>query len=238
MVSDLFCLPTKGLGGAAAWKAPDTNGKPPSPRDQCTITCCLERFLVVVGGAGPAPAPAADGSMQVLDEIGLLDLPTLTWSTRKAPPLRRLTLHPSPDPSPNLDPTPSPSPSPTPNQAPPLRRLGHAAGYACGRLLIFGGRDAVGKNKVSGILPPGVEAEPVHSLASLKCSDFPQQAALHFPGDNNMFVQVKTSPSLNRLQNQLSLEAWVKPAGFVTGAPVACKASASAPLGTALGFQP
>ena len=176
--------------------------------------------------------------MQVLDEIGLLDLPTLTWSTRKAPPLRHLTLHPSPDPSPNLDPTPSPSPGPTPNQAPPLRRLGHAAGYACGRLLIFGGRDAVGKNKVSGILPPGVEAEPVHSLASLKCSDFPQQAALHFPGDNNMFVQVKTSPSLNRLQNQLSLEAWVKPAGFVTGAPVACKASASAPLGTALGFQP
>ena len=56
----------------------------------------------------------------------------------------------------------------------------------------------------------------MHSLASLKCSDFPQQAALHFPGDNNMFVQVKTSPSLNRLQNQLSLEAWVKPAGFVT----------------------
>ena len=53
----------------------------------------------------------------------------------------------------------------------------------------------------------------MHSLASLKCSDFPQQAALHFPGDNNMFVQVKTSPSLNRLQNQLSLEAWVKPAG-------------------------
>ena len=71
MVSDLFCLPTKGLGGAAAWKAPDTNGKPPSPRDQCTITCCLERFLVVVGGAGPAPAPAADGSMQVLDETDL-----------------------------------------------------------------------------------------------------------------------------------------------------------------------
>eukprot|EP00964_Phaeocystis_antarctica_P046276 scaffold26721_cov45-Phaeocystis_antarctica.AAC.1 len=167
--------------------------------------------------------------MQVLDEIGLLDLPTLTWSTRKAPPLRHLTLHPSPDPSPSLDPSPSPSPtpnqapplrhltlhpspdpspnldpspspspspspdqapplrrltlhpspdpspnldpspsrsrsrSPTPNQAPPLRRLGHAAGYACGRLLIFGGRDAVGKNKVSGILPPGVEAEPVHS---------------------------------------------------------------------------
>ena len=33
----------------------------------------------------------------------------------------------------------------------------------CGRLLIFGGRDAVGKNKVSGVLPPGVEAEPVHS---------------------------------------------------------------------------
>ncbi len=44
-----------------------------------------------------------------------------------------------------------------------------------------------------------------------------------------MFAQVKASPSLNRLQNQLSLEAWVKPSGFTTNAPVACKASASAP---------
>ena len=204
VVSDLFCLPTRGLGGAAAWKAPDTRGKPPAPREQCTITCCLGRFLVVVGGVGPAAAPAPEDSWQDLDEIGILDLPSLTWSTRKV--------------------------------AAPLRRLGHAAGYACGRLLIFGGRDATGKNKNSGVRPPGVEAEPVHTLAALRCADFPQHAALAFSGDNSMFAQVKTSPSLNRLQNQLSLEAWVKPSGFATNAPVACKASASAPTGTALGF--
>ena len=76
----------------------------------------------------------------------------------------------------------------------------------------------------------------MHTLAELRCCDFPQHAALAFPADNTMFAQVKTSPSLNRLQNQLSLEAWVKPSGFATNAPVACKASASAPTGTALGF--
>ena len=42
---------------------------------------------------------------------------------------------------------------------------------------------------------PSTNLPQVHTLASLKCSDFPQQAALHFPGDNNMFVQVRGAQS-------------------------------------------
>merc|ERR1740124_720326 len=116
--------------------------------------------------------------------------------------------------------------------------------YACGKLLIFGGRDAKHKMGLVPPVPPGGNAaskladgtHPVHSLASLQCSNFPQRAALHLPGDSAMHVQVKAAPSLQRLQNCISLEAWVKPAGFATGAPIACKAASSAPSATALGF--
>ena len=52
--------------------------------------------------------------------------------------------------------------------SPVVQRVGHAAGYACGSLYVFGGTD--GTSAVSSIL-------------KLRCSQFPQQSALLFDGD-------------------------------------------------------
>ena len=60
--------------------------------------------------------------------------------------------------------------------SPPLRRVGHAAGYACGSLYIYGGTDG---------------AAPVSAIAKLKCASFPQQSALSFDGDPAKYLVAK-----------------------------------------------
>ena len=49
--------------------------------------------------------------------------------------------------------------------SPPVNRINHVAGYACGSLYLYGGSD--GTSSVSG-----------HELIKLRCSDFPQQSAV------------------------------------------------------------
>ena len=49
--------------------------------------------------------------------------------------------------------------------SPPVHRINHVAGYACGSLYLYGGSDSNGL--VNG-----------HELVKLRCSDFPQQSAV------------------------------------------------------------
>jgi len=104
-------------------------------------------------------------------------------------------------------------------KGPSLKRFGHSAGYSCGGLYVFGGSDG---------------RAPLDSLVQLRCDKFIQKAALLFNGDNSKFVQVKGSPSLQRLSNVFSLEAWVLPTAFPNGAPAACKADAGFKAGFGL----
>lgn len=114
LMNELFCAETRGWVGShtaapLSWRAPATAGRPPAPREAHSLTCCLDRFLICAGGVTTPDGPPTD-------EVGILDLPTLTWAVRKAAPLRRLhhaagcARHPSPRYTPHLAPPPLATP--------------------------------------------------------------------------------------------------------------------------------
>ena len=103
----------------------------------------------------------------------------------------------------------------------PLKRIGHVAGYASGRLYVFGGADGAGKAS--------------SELHAYDCDAlFPQTAALTFEQDPSRVMVVKASPSLNGLLDKLSVECWVWPRSFVPNAPALVKADGNLKVGFGL----
>ena len=103
----------------------------------------------------------------------------------------------------------------------PLKRIGHVAGYASGRLYVFGGADGAGKAS--------------SELHAFDCDAlFPQTAALTFEQDPSRVMDVKASPSLNGLLDKFTVECWVWPRSFVPNAPALVKADGNLKVGFGL----